>query len=627
MNFKDMDLTELYDLKLKAEDSYFNSGNPIMSDFYYDKLLEIIKTKDDSYIEKIGIIPTDSDLRVKIPFYLGSMNKIKPSSFKEFERWKERNISAEYIFEPKLDGISCLLVKKKGKINMYTRGNGIYGTDITHMYKYMNIGIKTTKDINLRGELIINKNIFNSKYKDEFSNPRNFVSGVVMSKNINKTHIKDIDFIGYEIITENKLQKEPSSQLREMKSINVKTVSYTLVQNRKLNIENMIKTLNTFKNSLDYHIDGIVVQSNLQYVRNIEGNPKYAFAFKIQGESYKTKVKNVLWQVSKWGKIKPRIVVEEIDIDGVKINYTTGFNAKYIIDNKIGKDSIVSITRSGDVIPYITDVIKYSNNIIYPNIQYKWDENNIDFETLNETDTQKIKMLVSFFSKLDIKHISFEITSKLYFHGFDTIFKIIEAKKEDFKKIDGFQDKLSDKIYTNIQNGINNASIPKILSAYGLFGYGISDKKINKLFKDLPNILDDYNTKSHDELYKSIMNVDGFSNKSADKIIKNLHKAKLFINKMNKYTDFKTTNKQKKITNSPFTGKSIVFSGFRDKQLQDFIEECGGNVSNSISTNTFILIIKNIESSKTSKKQKDAIKLNIPITDVNLFKEKYKINI
>ena len=106
------------------------------------------------------------------------------------------------------------------------------------------------------------------------------------------------------------------------------------------------KFLLSKQNSL-YEIDGIIVQSNTPYIRNLSGNPTYAFAFKVRLDKniVKATIEEVEWNVSKWGVLKPRIRIIPINLNGVTITYTSGFNAKYIVDNSIGKGSILKITR------------------------------------------------------------------------------------------------------------------------------------------------------------------------------------------------------------------------------------------------------------------------------------------
>ncbi len=94
------------------------------------------------------------------------------------------------------------------------------------------------------------------------------------------------------------------------------------------------------------------------------------------------------------------------------------------------------------------------------------------------------------------------------------------------------------------------------------------------------------------------------------KIVNNIKEAETFINDIKPYVQFKSINSQitkgKKIIDM-----KIVFSGFRDINLENMIIDNGGKVLNTISKNTNILVIsdKNDSSSKINK----ALEMNIDI--------------
>jgi NAD-dependent DNA ligase len=71
-------------------------------------------------------------------------------------------------------------------------------------------------------------------------------------------------------------------------------------------------------------------------------------------------------------------------------------------------------------------------------------------------------------------------------------------------------------------------------------------------------------------------------------------------------------------------GKKIVFTGFRDKTTMETITKLGGELANSVSKNTFIVIVKDNESKdEDTGKIEQAKKLNIPILALEEFKNKY----
>jgi len=89
--------------KLKEYDElYYNSGTSPISDNEYDKLKETTKKKfpDNSYFKLIGSSPKSN--KVKLPFVLGSLKKVKKDKLNE---WLKTH-GGKYLITEKLDG--CL---------------------------------------------------------------------------------------------------------------------------------------------------------------------------------------------------------------------------------------------------------------------------------------------------------------------------------------------------------------------------------------------------------------------------------------------------------------------------------------------------------------------------------------
>ena len=372
------------------------------------------------------------------------------------------------------------------------------------------------------------------------------------------------------------------------------------------------------KQNSDYEIDGIIVQPNTPYKRNISGNPGYAFAFKVRLDSnlVEAEVQEVEWNISKWGIIKPRIRINPVNLNGVTITYATAFNAKYIVDNNIGPGTIIKLTRSGDVIPFIVDIIK-STHVSMPDIEYDWNDTHVDIYTTENRDIMCIKLVSSFFTSLKIKHVSEATVRKMYEYGFDTVLKIIQADKSDFEKIEGFGKRLAERTYDNIHQGLKNISLSTLLGSSGVFGMGIGIKKIDLLIKTIPNILDIFEELSKDDLFIMINQIEGYSDKTTNKIINNLPWAKKFIENLKQYVTFKKI----KVVSTNLNELRIVFTGFRDKNLEEEIIKRGGKVTTSVSKKTSILIVDD-KNSRSSKIQ-EALKLNIPILEKEEFIDLY----
>lgn len=625
------DLLEKYLIKL-AEEYYNNEG--LISDEVYDDLIEYLKQKKpDSIIfnlndyndKKSGLFDT-----VELPYPMMSLDKIKGTNIKTFNNWIKK-FNKNYILSDKEDGISCLIYNKNGIIRGYTKSvGGHQGLDITELLKYINVNTKNIfNGYCLRGELIISKENF-KKIENDFKNGRNAVSGIIHNKKLNKSVLKLIDFVAYNIVYPRFKQSEQLEKLKEMKMINI--VPWIHVDSIDQNF--MIQYFKERKEKSKYEIDGIVITSNEKVYDNPKDkNPDYAIAFKnlYEGLIKVSEVVDVIWNVSKFGYIKPKIKIIPVEIEGSTITYCTAHNARYIVDNKINKGTIIKIAKSGGVIPYIVEVIKPSKTPNLPkDLNYKWNETNIDIYIEEENEetirTQIIKKLTNTMTVLKVKYFSEGYITRLVDDlGITSLLDIINIDLNKMKDLIGENQGI--KIYNNLLNALKTCDINHLLLASNCFDKGMGIKRINLIIDNIPNLF----SKKWDEneLVETITNIKTFNNITA-LIFVNGYKdfIKWFLELKTKQDKVKIKvnkkNKVKKSDKQIFKDKKILLSGFRDKEIQDFIISNGGSIPSTISKSLNLLIIPN--KTTINQKTKKAEELNIKIMTKEEFKRKYKLN-
>ncbi len=142
-----------------AADSYYNDSHELISDEYYDILIaKLKKINPNSRIFK-NIGAPIKEGKVKLPYWMGSMDKNKGDK-KTLDKWLSIH-KGDFVISDKLDGISCLIHNDGKNINLYTRGNGSFGKNVTHLLNYINIIVDGIgKNVAIRGELIISKENF-----------------------------------------------------------------------------------------------------------------------------------------------------------------------------------------------------------------------------------------------------------------------------------------------------------------------------------------------------------------------------------------------------------------------------------------------------------------------------------
>ena len=574
------------------------------------------KYPNNTYFHCIGSEISNNE-KVKLPIFMGSMNKIK-SENNLIDNWLKK-YKGNYVVSSKLDGVSGLYVKQNNCEQLFTRGNGEYGRDISKFIPYLNLP-KHDHDIIIRGEFIMSKEIFDTKYKDKFSNSRNLISGIINKKITNET-INDIDFVCYELI--NPIMK-PKEQLEKLSELNYKIVEYSLFD--IIHNEILTSYLSTLINNYKYKIDGLIITNNHIYERT-SGNPEHSFAFKMitNNQISEATVLDVLWTPSKNGYLKPRIQIHPVLIDNVNIKYLNGFNAYYIEQNKINTGTVLQIIRSGDVIPHILNVVSPSSNGKMPDCPYKWTSSKIDIIIEDmDNETLKLKQLTLFFKTLEVEDLSEKNVKKIMDTGNNTIEKIIQMKLTDFLSIKGFQERMSNKIFNGIHEKLNNATIEQLMVGSNIFNRGTSINKINLIFEVYPNLLQD-NIDPQEKIIK-ITKIKGMSLNSATQFIEKLPLFLDFLNKILNETQIKKILlpiKKEIINNHILYKKTIVITGFRNQELTEKIENVGGVISNIITNKTFLLITKN--SNIINTKMREAKKINIPILSLEEFLQQYFI--
>jgi NAD-dependent DNA ligase len=614
-SINELTINELEEVITFSADKYYNTDTPVISDSIYDMLIDFLQSKNpkSKVLKAIGASVKGKN-KVKLDYWLGSMDKIKPPS-NQLDIWLSK-YNKPYYFADKLDGISALVIYKNNEeIKMYTRGTSNEGLDISSLIKYINIPewskvntyckknklVSSNKDniIAFRGELVLEEKLFESNWASTFKNPRNTVSGLVNSKKINPQLANDISIVLYEVV-------DPFLNIENQYKI-INDLDFICVHYKVINKEIDYELLSTYfkkrREKSIYQIDGIIVTNNNEHVRNKSGNPKYAFAFKdiLDDQKATTKVINIEWNISKDGYIIPTILLEPVTVSGVEIKRVTGNNARNVVDNNIGKGATVEIIRSGDVIPKINKIIK-PGKVILPEGKWSWSSTNVDIilDNMNNMDIMK-KNVYFFFSTLDTKGLGEKVIDKLYTAGFNTVEKILASNETELKNahIEGFKEKTISNIIKSIKVSTTDVTLPLVMTASNKLGHGLGIERMKQIVINIPNILDNYKKWSKTEFIDLIKEIPGWDTKTATLFVSNFNDFIEFYNLIKKYIKIKNISNSK----GKLMDKIFVFSGFRDKDLQNEIESQGGKVGTSISTNTHYLVVKDEDTlaNKTGK--------------------------
>lgn len=617
--------SDIIDVLIDADDLYYNGEESFLTDSEYDALYRYAERVVPHAVYFTGIGSEVRGGKIKLPYPMGSLDQVYEGEIVDWVAGKNL-LNRDHIITDKLDGNSALLVfGTNGSIQIgYSRGDGIEGADITrHVRQIPSIPSNVGRQLVVRGEMIIEKARFPemqtialNRAGRPYKNPRNAVAGIMNAKTNNADVYSFIDFVAYEIVGMDGIL-DKVEQLEQLEKLGFKVPFFSEVRGYDLTDSFLTSYLTKRRDGNIYEIDGIVIDVNDAVGRKMLNptrdtlNPAYAVKYKIADENNQAvaTVVNVEWNASKDCYLKPRVEIEPVELVGVTIRHATGFNAKFIVDNCIGPGAKVLITRSGDVIPFIQKVVEPAAEPQMPTVECSWNETRVDLVADEETDDIRINRLIDFFTSLDVPMLREGNIRMLYEAGYTTTESIIRMSRHELDNLIGSNGK---KIYDGLREKLTNVPRYVLMGSTHFFGRGVGKRKFKKLLQSIKDVTP--NT------VHLITSVEGFDEKTAKKIAAGVDS---FNNWFDMVKDYVTIS-QEEVTNDggSLSGEKVVFTGFRDKDLEAAVEAAGGMIQSGVSSKTTIVVT--VDPDSNSGKIKKARDLGIKIMGVDEFKELVK---
>lgn len=369
-NYPDIQLK--FDTYIKANQSYYDgvdSGVELTNEVF-DALHQELLTEDKILLTHLLTSGIWSDGSIRLIRSSGatsasemiSLNKIihDPQSpnqtiqeiIKFFDRKKLSEVTL-YI-APKLDGAA-------GKVDFDSRGSITLvksrgGVDITEKFKRkpeVRDAVKYRR-YSVAFEILMPKRTFESKYANQYSNPRNFVGKLIKQSSVEQSIIDDLVCVPYSDGTNPILDSGLWHKINNLNDI------FAFYEKLKAD-------------DYPYLCDGIVLAYETQ-TREVKNNyPMNMVAVKFPGATIQTTIVDYYFTQKKSGNLTPMAVLAPVKLEGINISLSSAYNMQYVIDNNLGIGAVVEVTRSGDITPNIIRTVKPSNNFKYPDVPYKMD--------------------------------------------------------------------------------------------------------------------------------------------------------------------------------------------------------------------------------------------------------------
>ena len=658
---------------LQFLDFYYNNEEALVSDEVYEELLTIYRNKYGPYNE-VGAEPTGE--KADLPYYLGSLRKVKEE--KEVVNWTT-GYPGPYLIEDKIDGLTLLIysrmVNGRRVTSAYTRGKGYRGKDVSHLLGYMGLPQLTT-DIAIRGEIVMAKATFakiktnypNPRTGKEFKNARNLVSGVVNAeKQFNPVLARELSFYAYRIMDRD---QTPEQDIQQLMMMGFQVPSPVAAQT--INKDILTNYFERRKKEAPYEMDGLVVYQNRVGTYPEGEDPRHVIAFKTGSETAVTTVTKVDWHARRGKRLAPVVHYETTPLSGADLSKASGYNARFIVNNNIGPGARILLTRSGDVIPKILTVLTPApGGPALPDINvfgaYNWDANGVQFIAEKENNETIGSRLKHFLDTIGVKNFGRKRVELMVDAGIRSINELLRVTPQQLAGIPGLGTTLTNQLYNDIRERITNVSLARIMDASGIFP-NIGERSFEAILEVHPNLLE-FAKLDANEVAGYIRGVKGF-NAKADVIAEHLpefaqwlsEQPMIVIETPQPVAPVATAILQVptlQLTLAPFpgtapaitmpttltmqpiaqprvvqqaatpagganlAGMTFVFSGFRNKDMEDAIRRRGGKTTTAVSRNTTMVIMKDLDPKSMKGKAQEAQDKGIPLMTRDEFELRY----
>lgn len=588
----------------------YRNGEPVVSDALYDfTFLQELQKRNPNH-EFLGTVEPESlsvSKTVSLPMRMLSTDKAY--DFASIKRWAKRIEKAakecgvtfgSLVLRgtPKLDGFAAY----DDGTNLYTRGDGRKGTDITRAFtRGLQVAGSGERGLGA-GEIVVSKSYFASHLAPDFDNSRNFQASLIKEKELDEPAAK--------AMASGAALFYPFNQLPYWQGG---------WEELAADFESVVEKL---WNAVDYDIDGIVFEVVDETVKTHMGatrhHHRWQIAYKQNTEKAEVKVLRVVAQTSRSGRVNPVAEVEPTRLSGALIQRATAHHYGMVRDYGIGAGARIELSRSGEVIPKIEKVLEG----VEPQLPEScpscgsslvWESDYLVCVNVMDCSAQKTHAIEHFFKVLgNVDGFGPSSIAKIYGGGVESLPEIYALEEEDFVAL-GFGPKQAENMVVQLQRSREEAIEDwRFLAAFGIHRLGMGNSE---------KLLEVYPLAEIFEINREqIVAIKGFSEKIADEVLPGLASVRDMFQALYNLgfalisTDTQGGDGDEGYQENPLAGQLIVFTGAMRNGSRDEMKKqakrLGAKVGNSITGKTDMLVCgAKVGASKMNKAEDLGVKI------------------
>ena len=388
-------IEELVELLNQAGKAYYQEGKEIISNLEYDKAYdELVRLEEETGIV-LSASPTQNvgySVATALPKEEHASPMLSLDKTKSVETLQSFLGEQKGILSWKLDGLTVVMTYEKGElVKAVTRGNGRIGEIVTEnakRFRNLPLRIPFKGRLVLRGEALIRYSDFakiNEEIPEEgakYKNPRNLCSGSVRQLDPKITWERRVYFFPFTLVSveegEDGASRESGGLLdfhnsHEAEFEFLEQQGFQVVGRRAVNKEELPGAVSDFSEQVkknDFPSDGLVLlMDDISYGKSLGTTAKFprnALAFKWEDEEEKTILREVEWSPSRTGLINPVAIFDPVELEGTVVGRASLHNISYLEDLKLGIGDEITVYKANMIIPQIGENLTKSGQLPIP---------------------------------------------------------------------------------------------------------------------------------------------------------------------------------------------------------------------------------------------------------------------
>ncbi len=338
---------------------YFELAAPVIDDYAFDRLTRRLRDVAPSHPALDALVGDATAQGQKVAHDSPMLSLDKAYDAETVHKWAD-HFEGGVVMSPKIDGVAASLrYDARGRLLMaLTRGDGKRGEVFTDNARFIDDIPKDLGEgpLEIRGEIYMKLSVF-AGLAGDFSNPRNTTAGAIKQKDPKKTAGYRLSFFAYSV--RGREFETLMDWVAWAKAKGVAVVDSELVERDE--VQAGYDRWVAARARTDYEMDGVVFTANRtsEHVRLGETahHPRYAIAYKFQGESGETTLEQIEWSVSRSGAITPVAIVTPISLSGAMVSRCSMHNLAILAGLGASAGARVVAMRRGGVIPHIEAVV------------------------------------------------------------------------------------------------------------------------------------------------------------------------------------------------------------------------------------------------------------------------------